>query len=90
MISTAGSAAKAARAHELGFDDVIPPSKLATRKDGVRSISAGSLEAKHCTVSYELAGRTLALASISRDLENLRFEAAAKALRSVPPAIASA
>jgi NADPH:quinone reductase len=40
VISTAGNAAKAARAHELGFDDVIDLSAEALA-DGVRRITAG-------------------------------------------------
>jgi NADPH:quinone reductase-like Zn-dependent oxidoreductase len=40
VISTAGSAAKAARAHELGFDDVIDLSAEGLA-DGVRRITAG-------------------------------------------------
>jgi len=35
----------------------------------------GSLEARDCTVRYKLAGRTLAVATISRDLQNLQVEA---------------
>ena len=35
----------------------------------------GSLGAKDCAVRYKLGGRTVALATISRDIENLRFEA---------------
>ena len=41
MISTAGSAAKAARARELGFEDVIDLTKEGLT-DGVRRITAGS------------------------------------------------
>jgi NADPH-dependent 2,4-dienoyl-CoA reductase/sulfur reductase-like enzyme len=37
---------------------------------------AGSLEAKDCAVTYKRAGLTLAVATISRDLINLRAEAA--------------
>src|SRR6201999_2938916 len=40
VISTAGSATKAARAHELGFDDVIDLSAEGLA-DGVRRITAG-------------------------------------------------
>jgi len=40
VISTAGNAAKAARAHELGFDDVIDLTAEALA-DGVRRITAG-------------------------------------------------
>ena len=36
----------------------------------------GSLEAKDCTVRYKLGGQPLAAATIGRDLENLRLEAA--------------
>jgi NADPH-dependent 2,4-dienoyl-CoA reductase/sulfur reductase-like enzyme len=36
----------------------------------------GSLEANDCAVKYKLNGRTLALATISRDLDSLRAEAA--------------
>ena len=39
----------------------------------------GSLEAKDCSVTYKLAGRTLAVATISRDLQNLQVEAAMEA-----------
>jgi NADPH-dependent 2,4-dienoyl-CoA reductase/sulfur reductase-like enzyme/nitrite reductase/ring-hydroxylating ferredoxin subunit len=35
----------------------------------------GSLEKKDCAVAYKQAGRTLAVATISRDLQNLRIEA---------------
>jgi NADPH-dependent 2,4-dienoyl-CoA reductase/sulfur reductase-like enzyme len=35
----------------------------------------GSLEARDCAVKYKLGGRTLAVATISRDLENLQAEA---------------
>jgi len=35
----------------------------------------GSLEARDCTVRYKLGGRTLAVATISRDLQNLQVEA---------------
>jgi NADPH-dependent 2,4-dienoyl-CoA reductase/sulfur reductase-like enzyme len=35
----------------------------------------GSLEAKDCAVTYKSTGRALALATISRDLQNLQFEA---------------
>lgn len=34
----------------------------------------GSLEAKDCTIAYKRAGRTLAVATISRDLRNLEVE----------------
>jgi hypothetical protein len=36
---------------------------------------AGSLDAKDCTVTYKKAGRTLAVATISRDLVSLQAEA---------------
>jgi hypothetical protein len=36
----------------------------------------GSLDAKDCAVTYKRAGRTLAVATISRDLHNLQAEAA--------------
>ena len=36
----------------------------------------GSLDARDCSVSYKRGGRTLAFATISRDLENLKVEAA--------------
>jgi NADPH-dependent 2,4-dienoyl-CoA reductase/sulfur reductase-like enzyme/nitrite reductase/ring-hydroxylating ferredoxin subunit len=36
----------------------------------------GSLEAQDCAVTYKLAGRTLAVATISRDLQSLKVEAA--------------
>jgi len=42
----------------------------------------GSLDAKDCAVSYKKAGRTLAVATIGRDLESLKAEAAMeKAIR---------
>ena len=37
---------------------------------------SGSLEARDCTVTYRLAGRTVAVATIARDLQNLQSEAA--------------
>jgi apoptosis-inducing factor 3 len=37
---------------------------------------SGSLDAKDCTVSYKLRGRTMAVATISRDLDSLQAEAA--------------
>ena len=40
---------------------------------------SGSLEAKDCAITYKRAGRTLAVATISRDLESLRAEAALEA-----------
>jgi len=39
----------------------------------------GSLEAQDCAVTYKLAGRTLAVATISRDLQSLKVEAAMEA-----------
>jgi len=39
----------------------------------------GHLEAKDCAVSYRLGGRTLAVATVSRDLQNLQIEAAMEA-----------
>jgi len=36
----------------------------------------GSLEARDCAVSYKRGNRTLAVATMSRDLESLRYEAA--------------
>jgi hypothetical protein len=39
----------------------------------------GSLDAKDCAITYKLAGRTLAVATISRDLQNLQVEAAVEA-----------
>lgn len=35
----------------------------------------GSIEAKNCTVTYKRAGRVLAVATIGRNVENLRIEA---------------
>jgi NADPH-dependent 2,4-dienoyl-CoA reductase/sulfur reductase-like enzyme len=35
----------------------------------------GSLEARDCAVSYKRGNRTLAVATISRDLQSLRYEA---------------
>jgi apoptosis-inducing factor 3 len=35
----------------------------------------GSLEAKHCAVSYQLDGKTVAVATIGRDIQSLEFEA---------------
>jgi NADPH-dependent 2,4-dienoyl-CoA reductase/sulfur reductase-like enzyme/nitrite reductase/ring-hydroxylating ferredoxin subunit len=40
---------------------------------------SGSLEAKDCAVTYKRAGRALAVATISRDLDSLRAEAAMEA-----------
>ena len=39
----------------------------------------GSLEAQDCAVTYKLTGRTLAVATISRDLQSLKIEAAMEA-----------
>lgn len=39
----------------------------------------GSLESKDCAVTYRLGGRTLAVATISRDLQNLQVEVAMEA-----------
>jgi NADPH-dependent 2,4-dienoyl-CoA reductase/sulfur reductase-like enzyme/nitrite reductase/ring-hydroxylating ferredoxin subunit len=39
----------------------------------------GSLEARDCAVTYKLGGRTLAVATISRDLQNLQVEAGMEA-----------
>lgn len=36
----------------------------------------GSLKSQNCAVTYKLGGRTLAIATISRDLQNLQAEAA--------------
>ena len=41
---------------------------------------SGSLDAKDCAVSYKLGGRTLAVATISRDLDSLQAEAAMETL----------
>lgn len=40
----------------------------------------GSLEAKNCAVTYKLGGRTLAVATISRDVQNLQVEVAMETL----------
>ena len=37
---------------------------------------SGSLEAKDCAIAYKRAGRTLAVATLGRDLQNLQHEAA--------------
>ncbi len=39
----------------------------------------GSLEAQSCAVTYKLRGRTLAVATVGRDLQNLQAEAAIEA-----------
>ena len=39
----------------------------------------GELEARNCSVSYKKGGRTLAVATISRDLQSLQIEAAMEA-----------
>jgi len=41
----------------------------------------GSLAAKNCVVRYKLGGRTLAVATIGRDLENLKMEEQMEAAR---------
>jgi hypothetical protein len=41
----------------------------------------GSLQAKDCAVTYKLGSRTLAVATIDRDLQNLRTEAEMEARR---------
>jgi len=48
---------------------------------------SGSLEAKDCAIRYKLAGRTLAAATIGRDLESLRLEAAEEDLLRQPPTV---
>jgi NADPH-dependent 2,4-dienoyl-CoA reductase/sulfur reductase-like enzyme/nitrite reductase/ring-hydroxylating ferredoxin subunit len=40
------------------------------------TVADGSFEAKNCAVTFKLAGRTLAVATISRDLQSLQAEAA--------------
>ena len=40
---------------------------------------SGSLEARGCAVTYKCAGRTLAVATVGRDLQNLRAESALEA-----------
>jgi apoptosis-inducing factor 3 len=40
---------------------------------------SGSIDGKDCALQYQRNGRALALATIGRDLENLRFEAAMEA-----------
>ena len=52
MISTAGSAAKAAKARELGFEDVIDLTSEGLT-DGVRRITAG----KGVDIAIESIGR---------------------------------
>jgi NADPH-dependent 2,4-dienoyl-CoA reductase/sulfur reductase-like enzyme/nitrite reductase/ring-hydroxylating ferredoxin subunit len=48
---------------------------------------AGSLDSKNCAVSYRRGGKTLALATIGRDVQSLEFEAAMEAsLRKLPRA----
>jgi hypothetical protein len=42
----------------------------------------GSLDEKDCAVAYKQAGRTLAVATISRDLQSLQIEADMEAARS--------
>jgi len=47
----------------------------------------GSLDAKNCAVSYKRAGKTVALATIGRDIQSLQFEAAMEAsLQKMPRA----
>jgi apoptosis-inducing factor 3 len=47
----------------------------------------GSLDAKNCAVSYKRAGKTVALATIGRDIQSLKFEAAMEAsLQKLPRA----
>lgn len=41
----------------------------------------GSLAAKDCAIAYKLAGRTLAVAAVSRDLDSLKAEASMEASR---------
>jgi apoptosis-inducing factor 3 len=44
----------------------------------------GSLEARDCAITYKRGGRTLALATVSRDLQNLQVEAAMEASTQPP------
>lgn len=45
----------------------------------------GSLDAKNCAVSYKQGGKTVAVATIGRDIQNLQFEATMEAsLRKLP------
>jgi len=47
----------------------------------------GSLDMKNCAVSYKQRGKTVAVATIGRDIQNLQFEAAMEAsLRKLPRA----
>ena len=47
----------------------------------------GSLDAKNCAVSYKQGGKTLAVATIGRDIQSLEFEAAIEgSLRKLPRA----
>jgi NADPH-dependent 2,4-dienoyl-CoA reductase/sulfur reductase-like enzyme len=47
----------------------------------------GSLDTKNCAVSYKQGGKTVAVATIGRDIQNLQFEAAMEAsLRKLPRA----
>lgn len=47
----------------------------------------GSLEAKNCSVSYEQGGKTVAVATIGREIQSLEFEAGVKgSLRNLPRA----
>ena len=43
----------------------------------------GSLDARDCVVTYKKGGRTLAIVTISRDLQSLQAEAAMEA--KIPP-----
>ena len=56
------------------YDVVINYVGYAERWDAVEV--DGSVEARDCAVSYKRGKRTLAVATISRDLESLRYEAA--------------
>jgi len=48
----------------------------------------GSLETKNCAVSYKQGGKTVAVATIGRDIQSLQFEAAMEAsLRKLPRAM---
>lgn len=47
----------------------------------------GSLDTRNCAVSYKQAGKTVAVATIGRDVQNLQFESAIEAsLRKLPRA----
>jgi hypothetical protein len=45
----------------------------------------GKLDARDCAVTYKRGSRTLALATISRDLQNLQMERAMESQRSSEP-----